>query len=37
MAQTKEYWLQLENLPWDVCPWGVDRATGLAWPAGPGG
>ena len=32
MAQTKEYWLQLENLPWDVCPWGVDRATGLALP-----
>lgn len=27
---TKEYWLQLENLPWDVCPWGVDRMSGLA-------
>lgn len=26
MAQTKEYWLQIENHPWDVCPWGVDRA-----------
>lgn len=37
MAQTKEYWLQLENQPWDVCPWGIDRATNLALPAGPGG
>ena len=27
MPQTKEYWLQIENHPWDVCPWGVDRAT----------
>ena len=26
MAQTKEYWLQIENHTWDVCPWGVDRA-----------
>ncbi len=26
MPQTKEYWLQIENHPWDVCPWGVDRA-----------
>lgn len=25
MAQTKEYWLQIENHAWDVCPWGVDR------------
>lgn len=37
MAQTKEYWLQLENQPWDACPWGVDRATGQTVPAGPGG
>ncbi len=37
MAQTKEYWLQLENQPWDVCPWGVDRAADLALPKGPGG
>ena len=26
---TKEYWLQVENTPWDVCPWGVDRIAGL--------
>ncbi len=37
MAQTKEYWLQLENQPWDVCPWGVDRAAGRLLPDGPGG
>lgn len=37
MAQTKEYWLQLENQPWDVCPWGVDRAAGLALPVGTSG
>jgi hypothetical protein len=24
-----EYWLQLENHPWDVAPNGIDRATGL--------
>lgn len=23
-----EYWLQIENQPWDVCPNGIDRATG---------
>jgi FtsP/CotA-like multicopper oxidase with cupredoxin domain len=37
MAQTKEYWLQLENLAWDICPWGFDRATGQNLPTGPGG
>jgi hypothetical protein len=26
---TREYWLQLENKPWDVCPWGVDRIADL--------
>lgn len=30
MAQTKEYWLQLESIPWDVSPWGIDRIAGLA-------
>lgn len=25
-----EYWIQLENRPWDVCPSGRDRMTGLA-------
>jgi FtsP/CotA-like multicopper oxidase with cupredoxin domain/plastocyanin len=25
-----EYWIQLENRPWDVCPRGRDRMTGLA-------
>lgn len=34
MAQTKEYWVQLENTPWDVCPWGVDRSAGVALPKG---
>lgn len=29
---TKEYWLQLENMPWDVCPWGVDRLAGATLP-----
>src|SRR5947207_15440945 len=24
-----EYWLQLENHPWDVAPNGIDRTTGL--------
>ena len=28
MARTVEYWLQLENQPWDVCPWGADRTAG---------
>ncbi len=37
MAQTKEYWLQLETQPWDVCPWGVDRMTGLALSKAPDG
>jgi hypothetical protein len=32
-----EYWVQLENSPWDAAPWNVDRATGqpLASGAGP--
>jgi hypothetical protein len=34
---TKEYWLQLENTPWDVCPWGVDRMTGLTLSRAPDG
>ncbi len=25
---TIEYWIQLENHPWDVCPNGIDRMTG---------
>lgn len=33
----REYWLQLENLAWDVCPWGVDRTNGQNLPAGSGG
>jgi FtsP/CotA-like multicopper oxidase with cupredoxin domain len=37
MAQSKEYWLQLENQPWDVCPWGVDRVASVLLPKGPGG
>ena len=28
MARIKEYWLQLENHPWDVCPWGANRLAG---------
>lgn len=33
----REYWLQLENRPWDAAPWNLDRATGqpLAPGAGP--
>ncbi len=34
---TKEYWLQLENVPWDVSPLGVDRMTGLPLSKAPGG
>ena len=36
MAQ-REYWLQLENITWDVCPWGVDRIAGLSLPTGQNG
>ena len=28
MARVKEYWLQMENHPWDACPWGENRTTG---------
>lgn len=28
MARTQEYWLQLENHPWDAAPWGLDRLAG---------
>lgn len=28
MARIQEYWLQIENQPWDVSPWGADRGTG---------
>lgn len=28
MARVKEYWLQLENHPWDASPWGLNRLTG---------
>ena len=28
MARVKEYWLQLENHPWDACPWGANRLAG---------
>ncbi|MCB0229627.1 MAG: multicopper oxidase domain-containing protein [Anaerolineae bacterium] len=28
MVKTREYWLQLENQPWDASPWGVDRTSG---------
>jgi len=28
MARIKEYWLQLENRPWDAAPWGANRFTG---------
>src|SRR4051812_19905027 len=24
-----EYWIQIENRPWDVCPGNIDRMTGL--------
>ena len=37
MAQTKEYWLQIENHTWDVCPWGVDRAASAPLVADPSG
>ena len=30
MVKTREYWLQLENQPWDASPWGVDRTSGKA-------
>lgn len=30
MAKVREYWLQLENQPWDASPWGVDRTAGKA-------
>jgi hypothetical protein len=36
MAQ-KEYWLQLENIAWDVCPWGVDRIANVSLPKGQNG
>lgn len=28
MAKRHEYWLQIENQPWDASPWGVDRVAG---------
>ena len=28
MAKQREYWLQIENQPWDASPWGVDRVAG---------
>ncbi len=34
---TREYWLQLENTPWDVCPLGVDRIAGLTLTQAAGG
>lgn len=37
MAQTKEYWLQVENHAWDVCPWGEDRASTTPLAAGASG
>jgi FtsP/CotA-like multicopper oxidase with cupredoxin domain len=32
---TREYWLQLENHPWDVMPWGIDRRSGETLQPGP--
>src|SRR6266849_984977 len=32
-----EYWLQIENHPWDVCPQNVDRMTGRQIKDTPGG
>ncbi len=26
---TIEYWIQIENHPWDVCPNNIDRMTGM--------
>lgn len=26
---TIEYWIQIENHPWDVCPNNIDRITGM--------
>ncbi len=37
MARVREYWLQLENHPWDSCPWGIDRLTGRSFNPQPGG
>jgi len=28
-----EYWIQLENRPWDCCPHGIDRMTGTHFPS----
>jgi FtsP/CotA-like multicopper oxidase with cupredoxin domain len=37
MARVREYWLQLENHPWDTCPWGIDRLAGRSFNSQPGG
>ncbi len=37
MARIKEYWLQLENHPWDAAPWGANRLTGRALTQRPDG
>ena len=34
---TIEYWLQLENHAWDVCPWGIDRTGEVPLKPVPGG
>ncbi len=35
-GRVHEYWLQLENVPWDAAPWNLDRATGAALAPGGG-
>jgi|GEM_PF-2188896 len=34
-GRVREYWLQLENHPWDAAPWNLNRATGQPVGTGP--